>query len=68
MESPGFEDMNGFIAKGMADISSAMRFRSPLDCGLNKLVNNLTPFPRLKFFQMSMARPDADPTIPELTT
>jgi tubulin beta len=47
IKSPTFDDLNMIAAKGIAGVTSAIRFPGIQNTSLRKILSNLIPFPRL---------------------
>lgn len=50
MSNPTLQDLNALIANTMSGVTTGFRFPGQLNTDLRKIMTNMCPYPRLKFF------------------
>lgn len=50
MKNPIMEDLNALIANTMSGVTTGFRFPGQLNTDLRKIMTNMCPYPRMKFF------------------
>ena len=55
LTTPTYGDLNHLVSVAMSGVTCSMRFPGQLNSDIRKLVVNLQPFPRLRFFMTGFA-------------